>query len=993
MPNHRVRRTLLVRGAASLLLCLSALAASADTINYFDQGRSLFAAHDYRQAADAFSQVPATDPAYAWSQLYFKACRQRLQEGLGPEGAAVLDREALKRRLQTLAQEQRDAQRFRKEHNRLTRQMEETSEAREERERTAWERQQEREAKLRVRAQRLAQAIAPMMPHPAATSVPSPTTAAQQITTPAGEPIVPVPQGPPISIFTPLTTTPPPTITAPAAPPETRVAPTPLPVTPTGVPAIWPPPRPELSKPGAISVQADSVQYDSERKRVIATGHVVVDYGSDRLTCERAIVYSESKEAYAEGNAKLTQEKETLVGELLHYDLVTRHGQVLMGDGYTFPWYFKGPQMQQISAHHVRMLQGYATTCEFDPPHYRFQAKQADVFLDDQIVMRRGVFYFDTLPVFYYPRWTYSLKENQTKVQLIPGKHKQWGPFLLSKWRYELNRNAKGLFHLDWRNNFGWAEGLDLKYRSDDWGDGIMRTYYQESTDRMDPKTKPSRFNRHWVEWRHRWQFDQETQATVQFEKFSDAEFRKQFLFRERYDEETTENSFVSVIRNRSGYTLSGIVTKRVNRFDSVTEELPSLKLNINDAPIGDTPLFYQGRISYEQLNIKAASPSDSHNDVVRIDTFNQLSYAAKLAFINLTPRVGMQQTYFNKDNKPNLDRRNRNVIRGALSAGGDVSTRFFRIFDVRTNVLGLDINMLRHVINPTVNYNVAFKPTIPSLRLSPFDSVSREQRFTFTLENKLQTKRKKVGQVSKATDLVKSPENWSVTYPQEETVVGERRAGNASTTAVPVAQTRTRQRLQNVDLARLLLSMPYDVHPKSGPGSRFGNLMVDLEVLPYSWMRVESDATYDTHATKAVDHRFLSWNMDVVLSPNDRWYLGAGHRYSRNDKAELTTETGWRLGKKWTLRGYWRYTFKEVAGRLKRFDNLRETQYVITRDLHDWFLDIIYHVDREFGEELYFVLRWKAFPEVPFQTKVSYHQPKFGSQSSPFSPIAGEGP
>ena len=78
------------------------------------------------------------------------------------------------------------------------------------------------------------------------------------------------------------------------------------------------------------------------------------------------------------------------------------------------------------------------------------------------------------------------------------------------------------------------------------------------------------------------------------------------------------------------------------------------------------------------------------------------------------------------------------------------------------------------------------------------------------------------------------------------------------------------------------------------------------------------------------------------------------------------------------------------MVGGTKRFNNLRETQYVLSRDLHDWFFDIVYHVDREFGEEVYFVLRWKAFPDVPLQTKVSYNQPKYGSQSSPFSPLAG---
>ena len=83
--------------------------------------------------------------------------------------------------------------------------------------------------------------------------------------------------------------------------------------------------------------------------------------------------------------------------------------------------------------------------------------------------------------------------------------------------------------------------------------------------------------------------------------------------------------------------------------------------------------------------------------------------------------------------------------------------------------------------------------------------------------------------------------------------------------------------------------------------------------------------------------------------------------------------------------------TWKEVAGGSKRFSNLREWQYTLRRDLHDWLAELVYRVDREFGEDLYFTLTLKAFPEMPIAFSDSYHQPKFGSQSSPFSPVRGQ--
>jgi hypothetical protein len=66
----------------------------------------------------------------------------------------------------------------------------------------------------------------------------------------------------------------------------------------------------------------------------------------------------------------------------------------------------------------------------------------------------------------------------------------------------------------------------------------------------------------------------------------------------------------------------------------------------------------------------------------------------------------------------------------------------------------------------------------------------------------------------------------------------------------------------------------------------------------------------------------------------------------------------------------------------------VRERQYLLRRDLHDWIAELVYRVDREFGEEIFFTLTLKAYPELPIEFGESYHAPKMGSQSSPFSPV-----
>ena len=239
----------------------------------------------------------------------------------------------------------------------------------------------------------------------------------------------------------------------------------------------------------------------------------------------------------------------------------------------------------------------------------------------------------------------------------------------------------------------------------------------------------------------------------------------------------------------------------------------------------------------------------------------------------------------------------------------------------------------------------------------------------------------------------------------------------------------------RSADLVRWTLSLPYTFRGNANkPGGRFGDWSFDLELTPWRWLRIESDWSYPSHFVKGSrDRRMTSWNLDVamvggrqqakapspgktasldqaawrepevpesrsfepgprgaltgLLIPEGHWYLGLGHRYSHNDKTEDVVQFDWRLSKKWEIGTYHRLTFKQVAGDSKRFNNVRERQYILRRDLHDWIAELVYRVDREFGEEVYFTLTLKAYPEMPIELGETYHQPKLGSQSSPFSP------
>ena len=74
-----------------------------------------------------------------------------------------------------------------------------------------------------------------------------------------------------------------------------------------------------------------------------------------------------------------------------------------------------------------------------------------------------------------------------------------------------------------------------------------------------------------------------------------------------------------------------------------------------------------------------------------------------------------------------------------------DASVKFYKIYNVTSNFMGLDINGLRHIITPTASYNYAHQPTISKNNLNQFDEIdalTSQNGVLLGLENRLQTKR-----------------------------------------------------------------------------------------------------------------------------------------------------------------------------------------------------------------------------------------------------------
>jgi lipopolysaccharide assembly outer membrane protein LptD (OstA) len=691
-----------------------------------------------------------------------------------------------------------------------------------------------------------------------------------------------------------------------------------------------------------IECDGDTVEYFETEKKVVGKGDVVITYKDMKLTSDKVTIWTETYSALAEGNVTLTQGDNIFKGEKIEYNFKENSGSVVDFWGTAEQWYVRGKEAKQLSEDEVIVRKSYVTTCDHEIPHWKISADRVEIYPGKVLNTYNAIAWINPLskknldiPVMWLPYYCHPLDDNRPQVTLVPGKSSEWGYYLLTAWGYHLSPNQKGYVHIDYREKKDLALGLDYIYDTQLIGKGnlfgysvnergvennyIFHKWFGTGKEYDEYKYETEKYI---LRERHQWQATPQTLVTAEFHKYQDRDVIKDYFF-DDYEKDEHPLTYALATHNMNWATASLLAQKRVNTFDDVTEMLPEAKLNVHNQKIGNSRFYYKGDFKAVNMNqLYSDNIKDSQHANI-FDTYNQLSYPLKLAFLSVTPYVGTKQTFLSRE----IDNDN-SIISGAAYSGVDVSTRFYKVLDIQGTPLGMEINKIRHVVTPTFGYGYISDPTKNANRMLS-DGVSKSSVISLGLENKLQTKRG-----------------------ADENVV---------------------------DLATLLVNTTYDL-TRTTTRSQFKDFTGKLELRPYSWLTATSDAIIDGH--KLYNHQWLKQiNNNVYFNFKDKGSLGIGHSYQAGAnnmiaQAKLGAIPGWGFS------AYWDFDFLATRDGEKISDRFKEQEYVITKDLHCWEVDLRYNIRKEYGHEVMLVFRLKAFPDMPLRIGKTYKRPKIGEQS-----------
>lgn len=650
-----------------------------------------------------------------------------------------------------------------------------------------------------------------------------------------------------------------------------------------------------------IDIEADSLEYLTERKLIVGTGNVQIREGEDLLRADYITVQTDTRDVYARGNVVFRRAGTLWQGQELRYNLKTKQGDFGEFQAYVDPFYVRADDSRRLSDREYKLKGLTLTTCDNDPPDFSIRAREANL-TDGTKVKARGVtMYFGAVPFFWLPRLNRDLAGNRSYFQFVPGYSSRSGAFLLTAYGYRWTRNFKTVTRIDPRSKKGVGLGQDFVWQGTNSAggsrNGSLQAYYIDDQEpfRNDKEREREQDlvdnERYRLRLTHNQVFNDRDYFLSELNYVSDPEMIKDF-FDEEYRLSVQPENRATLTHRGDRYTAGILLNTRLNDFYENVNRLPELSLDATRQQVGQSGFYYESQNRAAWLErVFPEGDDDTDYDAFRVDSGHTVSYPTRhFGFLNLTPRAGYRATYYSKTYSTttvtnNLIETDTNGVvtvtnevkdvvtedggdlRNVTELGLEASFKAFRTWDDLI-VLG-DGDGLRHVAEPYLRHTYIPEPDLLPEDLPQFDSVDeldKRHDVQIGMRNKFQTRRNRVP----------------------------------------------------VDLMDANVYTFYNLDPEEDQND-FSDIFFDTELRLVEWLPVDFDGRYDTE-----EGNLRTFNTQAAYLMSDDSSIGLEYRYRRDDQNQVALEAILFPNARWSFKAYGRWDTEA--------DGLQEHSYFIQR-------------------------------------------------------------
>jgi len=546
-----------------------------------------------------------------------------------------------------------------------------------------------------------------------------------------------------------------------------------------------------------VLYDAPRIEYIVPKDRIVLDRRSHLIYKEMELNSKRVEFDSEHQTLVATGAPKLVDRGEEVSGHLMSYDLETRTGNIYQAETAYEKGLYHGRRIRKVGDNELEVIDGSYSTCDRDPPDYRFSSKKMKVYLKDKLVARPVVFYVKNVPLLALPFYLFPIK---------PGRH---SGFLFPQMEFGFN-DVSGRFIRNagyyWAPNdyFDVTASGDYYQREPSWvlrAEAVYRLLY-----RLDGQvsgtfahSEADQAERWDLNANHQQELGPRTRLVALAAFVSSRDYRRETGFgtplQTRLDRFLTSSiSFshyadwasLNVVADRREdldadevLKQPGVVPGQAAPLPNLAQSLPSVSLSFPTRTLGTigflrgtalakplSTMYFSLTTRYlrygERIGVLDDNLVIQQHSTIRsaLSTNGALSGSRRLfGWLNATPAINVNNVVFDHDVLGNSV-----VPATTWSASMTASTTIYGSF--RTHLGALE--GLRHVVFPSVS--VSYSPEFENLtyvdangtrlpRFQGFSSISisgfKSERMNFSLAQRLQAKLRKGDAIQRLDNLL----------------------------------------------------------------------------------------------------------------------------------------------------------------------------------------------------------------------------------------------
>jgi len=469
---------------------------------------------------------------------------------------------------------------------------------------------------------------------------------------------------------------------------------------------------------------------------------------------------------YFKGNIVMTEGPRTIRADELFYDFRTRKALAVNAEMRTFdpargiPIYLRAARLRGVSEDVFKAEDVTLTTSEFYLPQVSLNASEMVLTDTTSIDARTGKkldkgsydavledveVKYGTTTILKWPRIRTNFERPDLAIKKMRlGHDSEMGTTLETQWYLARLLGRKepagvdSLLGLDYFSERGPGAGLEVEYRRDDYF-GEMLGYIlsddgEDDLGRTRMNRQPPRETRGRYSFRHRQYLPYDWQVTAELSYLSDENFLESF-YRSEFNTGKAQETLLHLKRLKDNWAFSLLTKARINDFETMTEELPTVEYHLKGASLWDHKLTFYSDTQVSRFRDRMGGAGGSPHYTFAF-TRNEIDLPLLLNTVKLVPYIAGSYAFEDKSGfTTRLDGRvNR---RGDDSVGlGEVGVRVSTMLWKEDQFLRSrfwDLNGMRHIIKP--HFEAAFYEATD-------DTVDMRDTYNFGLSQRWQSRR-----------------------------------------------------------------------------------------------------------------------------------------------------------------------------------------------------------------------------------------------------------